>query len=85
VSKIPDWDDDFPEDWPPCPHCNGTGEVTCHCGGDLCICENYGDAPCPVCQGTGSVSGTVYENYLKRQAEAHAVLAPILKAAQEGK
>lgn len=33
-----------------CSTCNNTGEVDCHCGGDLCVC---GDEvlPCPDCGG----------------------------------
>lgn len=79
------YEDDFCDDYPPCPHCHATGEVNCHCGGDLCICENYGDAPCPVCQGQQTVSGAVYESYFKKAKENRAALAPILLAAQEGK
>lgn len=26
-----------------CPHCMGLGTVECRCGGDLCVCDNYGD------------------------------------------
>jgi len=37
----------------PCPRCMGDGYVICHCAGDLCLCENQGDAPCPVCLGEG--------------------------------
>jgi hypothetical protein len=32
-----------------CEHCQNTGSLDCHCGGDLCICENYGEYPCPYC------------------------------------
>jgi RecJ-like exonuclease len=55
-----DYDDAFGT---PCPHCNGDGEVNCHCGGDLCLCENHGDAPCPVCFGEGEVSEATYDRY----------------------
>jgi hypothetical protein len=34
-----------------CEHCCNTGWLDCHCGGDLCICENNGDYPCPHCDG----------------------------------
>lgn len=32
-----------------CETCYGTGTVGCHCGGDLCVCGNYGEMPCPSC------------------------------------
>lgn len=32
-----------------CEHCHNTGELDCHCGGDLCVCENNGTYPCPHC------------------------------------
>lgn len=35
------------EEW--CEHCQNTGELDCHCGGDLCVCENNGTYPCPHC------------------------------------
>ena len=33
-----------------CAECNNSGELDCHCGGDLCVCgqETY---PCPACGG----------------------------------
>lgn len=34
-----------------CTECNDTGWVECLCGGDLCVCENYGEDICPVCGG----------------------------------
>lgn len=34
-----------------CDRCNNTGWIDCHCGGDLCVCENGGEKPCPVCDG----------------------------------
>ncbi len=36
-----------------CGHCQDTGEIDCLCGGDICICENYGRFPCPHCDGRG--------------------------------
>ena len=32
-----------------CDTCQNTGYVNCLCGGDLCICENYGEMDCPDC------------------------------------
>lgn len=40
--------------WKPgeyCDRCNNTGEVDCYCGGDLCVCDNYGEMVCPRCDG----------------------------------
>lgn len=36
-----------------CARCVGTGMVECLCGGDLCVCENNGEAFCPCCDGDG--------------------------------
>lgn len=47
-----EWDETFPEedeDEGYCATCNNTGSIDCHCGGDLCICENNGEMPCPDC------------------------------------
>lgn len=44
------WDydeDDCAEEW--CATCHNTGEIDCHCGGDLCVCRNNGSYPCPDC------------------------------------
>lgn len=64
--------DDYDEcDQPQCPHCMGLMEVDCHCGGDLCVCENWGYMPCPVCHGDGFVSEERYERYeenMRKQA-----------------
>lgn len=61
--------EDFDEDFCQCPRCSGWGEVDCRCGGDLCVCTNYGSAPCPLCYGEGEVSEARYEQYLERQRE----------------
>lgn len=61
--------EDFDEDFCQCPRCSGWGEIDCHCGGDLCVCENYGQAACPLCGGEGEVSDALYERYLERQRE----------------
>lgn len=39
----------MPKPW--CERCHNTGEVDCHCGCDLCVCENNGSEPCPACGG----------------------------------
>lgn len=63
---------DDPDDYEVCPNCMGDGEVPCHCGGDLCFCDNHGDAPCPTCHGEGEVTHERAERYfenLRRQQE----------------
>lgn len=35
------------DEW--CGTCNNMGVLACHCGGDQCICMNFGDIPCPNC------------------------------------
>lgn len=34
-----------------CDECHNLGTVECHCGGDNCVCTNYGEEPCPKCGG----------------------------------
>lgn len=29
--------------------CDGSGVVSCLCGGDQCVCHHHGDAPCAGC------------------------------------
>ena len=41
--------DDFSGEREWCDTCNNLGIILCHCGGDLCVCENYGEMPCPEC------------------------------------
>ena len=70
MSAHPEDDYDFDDtDEPTCPRCSGWGEVDCHCGGDLCVCLNYGTATCPLCGGDGFVSEATYEKYVQRQRE----------------
>lgn len=52
-----------------CPRCDGWGHIDCHCGGDLCVCDNYGEAYCPLCHGEGDVSKATEQAYRKRQAD----------------
>lgn len=42
-------DDDGGDERPYCCCCNNTGTVDCLCGGDFCVCDNYGEKPCPKC------------------------------------
>lgn len=59
--------EDFDEDYCECPRCSGYGEVTCRCGGDLCVCDNYGSAECPICFGELEVSETERNMYLEAE------------------
>lgn len=52
-----------------CPRCSGGGYIDCHCGGDLCVCDNYGDRPCPLCHGDGQISEATYDRYEAAQRE----------------
>ena len=38
------FDDDYLDE-----RCGGTGILDCHCGGDLCVCHNHGEAVCHGC------------------------------------
>ena len=29
--------------------CGGTGYIRCYCGGDLCVCGNFGEIECDGC------------------------------------
>lgn len=67
-----DYDDFYDdEEWPEgaelCDRCGGMGIANCYCGGDLCICENYGEMECPLCDGEGHWVPT--EAYKKSRAE----------------
>jgi hypothetical protein len=61
--------EDFDEDFCQCPCCSGFGFIDCHCGGDLCVCENNGERDCPLCYGDGEVSEEIYRAYEERQRE----------------
>lgn len=52
-----------------CPKCSGWGFVDCHCGGDLCVCTNYGEAPCRVCHGDGKITAERYDQFERARAE----------------
>lgn len=49
--------------------CQGLGTAECHCGGDQCYCENYGEMECPLCHGEGYFVPTAA---FKAAREAHA-------------
>ena len=77
-------DEDFDVDWCQCPHCSGWGEVDCHCGGDLCVCDNDGRRTCPLCYGEGEVPEAVYARYLERQRENAKLFAEAATNKPEG-
>ncbi|MGX1693184.1 hypothetical protein [Brevundimonas naejangsanensis] len=60
-----------------CPRCSGGGTVDCHCGGDLCVCENYGERDCPTCHGEGEVSSERHDRYRQSEREAHEAMRRI--------
>ena len=62
---------------PPCPKCDGFRIVSCHCGGDLCVCDNNGEKDCPLCYGEGVASTARAEKHLKHQREMHAVMQKV--------
>lgn len=37
--------------------CGGLGFYDCLCGGDLCVCENYGEIECPGCEDCEDTDG----------------------------
>lgn len=74
---------DDPDDGVICPRCTGGGSVSCHCGGDLCVCDNYGERDCPVCFGEGSVSPEREALYLKAESEAMAAIRAAWPASSE--
>lgn len=69
MSTYCDYDDD--RDGIPCPRCYGDGTVDCHCGGDLCVCENYGERDCPTCYGEGEVSESLHARYRESERAAY--------------
>lgn len=65
-----------------CPKCDGWGDIDCHCGGDLCVCTNYGERTCPVCDGDGTVTEARYERYQATQREWWAAYQAAISARQ---
>lgn len=61
--RVDDYDPDGARDGVVCPRCMGGGTEDCHCGGDLCVCENYGEMDCRVCYGEGTVSEKRADQY----------------------
>lgn len=52
-----------------CDACQNTGELDCHCGGDLCVCENNGTYRCPRC-GVEGVDDAALEPEAERRLRA---------------
>jgi hypothetical protein len=48
ATNSPENTDSSADQW--CEHCHNTGSLDCHCGGDLCVCQNNGEYPCPHCR-----------------------------------
>jgi hypothetical protein len=48
ATNSPENPDSSADQW--CEHCHNTGSLDCHCGGDLCVCQNNGEYPCPHCR-----------------------------------
>jgi hypothetical protein len=74
------YDDDLPEDNVICPRCDGNRIVDCHCGGDLCVCENYGEMDCPMCHGEGDVTKARADKYYARRREFAEQLREAMKS-----
>lgn len=82
---MPDLDDLYPDEYGddvPCPKCDGWGHIDCYCGGDLCVCDNYGERYCPVCGGDGNVTEARYEEYQADQREWWAAYQAAVNAKQ---
>lgn len=80
IEPYEDYDD---RDGIVCPRCMGDGSVDCHCGGDLCVCENYGERDCPTCSGEGIVSEEREARYFESQREAMAAYGRVFAEPQE--
>lgn len=79
---------DIPNGHVLCPRCNGNQVVNCHCGGDLCVCENYGEEPCPFCGGEYGGEGYVpkekADRYFEKQAEYIKAFREAMEKAERG-
>lgn len=60
-----------------CDRCDGSGEVTCYCGGDLCLC-GYGEVDCPVCGGELGTDGYITKELYEKRAAAHREMMKIM-------
>jgi RecJ-like exonuclease len=72
----------FDESMVVCDRCDGRGEVTCRCGGDLCFCGRE-DVPCPVCGGEYGTEGYITKELYERRAESHRKLMEAVWPTQE--
>jgi len=76
-------DDPIPDGMVCCPRCDGWRQVDCHCGGDLCVCDNYGEEDCPMCHGEGVVTQVRYDKWLERRREYAKVMREALDNADQ--
>ena len=67
--------EDFDIDYIACPRCSGYGYIDCYCGGDLCVCENYGERDCPLCHGEGEVSEETHKLWTEAKRRNDAAIA----------
>lgn len=74
-----DYDYYDPSELPVCPHCMGAGDVPCHCGGDLCICDNDGYEMCPVCFGECEVTRERQRRYFENQRKNAEMMREIME------
>lgn len=51
--------------------CSGLGVLTCHCGGDLCVCHNHGEVDCYGCADCVHPDDDDYDFYDDEDVEAH--------------
>lgn len=49
TEAMTDHDEDEDDTEPCCDRCCNLGVIDCLCGGDFCVCHNYGEMPCPKC------------------------------------
>ncbi len=66
-----------------CPNCMGDGSVNCYCGGDLCVCLNYGERDCPTCHAEGEVSSERANRYFQSQREAAEAYRRVFKESDQ--
>lgn len=49
--------------------CGGTRSLHCYCGGDQCVCGNFGEVECPGCEDCeGDREDGDYDDWEERQA-----------------
>lgn len=76
-----EYDDDYPEGAIWCDRCQGSGIAECYCGGDFCICTNYGETECRRCDGKGHYVPTKAQIEFEQQMRD--LMAAALKRADD--